>query len=190
MRQRRRCGGGGSPSPRALVVVGQVVTFLVLRSQGNDLGGDQAHYLIAAQTLAHGSLHPGPWYQRDFLAHDVYNWPAGATVSNLHIVQTYPGPHGSVFAHGLGLPLLLAPFVAVGNVPLGLLGLFSVVALGAVCIHQRGSRLARLERPGRIVFALASGRAGAVGRLDPGLPRPRQRRAPGGGVGRGGARRA
>ena len=44
----------------ALVVAGQVVTFLVLRSQGNDLGGDQAHYLIAAQTLAHGSLHPDP----------------------------------------------------------------------------------------------------------------------------------
>ena len=67
----------------------------------------------------------------------------------------YPGPHGSVFAHGLGLPLLLAPFVAVGNVPLGLIGLFSVVALGIVCIHQRASRLARLGRSGRIVFALA-----------------------------------
>ncbi len=139
----------------ALVVAGQVVTFLVLRSQGNDLGGDQAHYLIAAQTLAHGSLHPGPWYQRDFLAHYVYDWPAGATASNLHIVQMYPGPHGSVFAHGLGLPLLLAPFVAVGDVPLGLIGLFSVVALGIVCIHQRASRLARLGRSGRIVFALA-----------------------------------
>ena len=141
----------------ALIVVGEIVTFLLLRSQGNDLGGDQAHYLIAAQALAHGSVHPGPWYQRDFLAHYVYNWPAGATVSNLHVVQTYPGPHGSVFAHGLGLPLLLAPFVAVGNVPLGLLGLFVIVALGAVCIHQRGSRVARLGRSGRIVFALALG---------------------------------
>ncbi len=141
----------------ALIVVGEIVTFLLLRSQGNDLGGDQAHYLIAAQALAHGSVHPGPWYQRDFLAHYVYNWPVGATVSNLHVVQTYPGPHGSVFAHGLGLPLLLAPFVAVGNVPLGLLGLFAIVALGAVCIHQRGSRVARLGRSGRIVFALALG---------------------------------
>jgi hypothetical protein len=139
----------------ALVVVGQVVTFFLLRSQGNDLGGDQANYLIAAQALAHGSLHLGPWYQRDFLAHYVYNWPAGATTSNFQIVQTYPGPHGSVFSHGLGLPLLLAPFVAVGNVPLGLLGLFGVIALGVVCIHQRGSRLARLGRSGRIVFALA-----------------------------------
>ncbi len=141
----------------ALLVVGQIVAFFLLRSQGNDLGGDQAHYLIAAQALAHGSVHLGPAYQRDFLAHYVYNWPAGATVSNLHVVQTFPGPHGSVFAHGLGLPLLLAPFVAVGNVPLGLIGLFAVVALGAVCIHQRGSRVARLERSGRIVFALALG---------------------------------
>src|SRR5580704_10504130 len=103
-----------------LVVVGEVLTWLLLRSQGNDLGGDQAHYLIAGQALSHLSLHPLPFYQRDFATHFIYHWPAGASVTNHTIVQTFPGPHGSVFAHGLGLPLLLSPFMALGSVPLGL----------------------------------------------------------------------
>jgi hypothetical protein len=139
----------------ALVVVGEILTWFLLRSQGNDLGGDQAHYLIASQALGHLSLHPLPEYSRDFLTHFVYNWPGGASIANHSIVQTYPGPHGSIFGHGLGLPLLLSPFIALGSVPLGLVGLFSLTALGYLCIHQRGSRLAGLSRRGQWVFALA-----------------------------------
>jgi hypothetical protein len=137
-----------------LVVLGEALTWLLLRSQGNDLGGDQAHYLIAGQALSHLSLHPLPEYQRDFLTRFVYNWSPGASLSNHAIVQTYPGPHGSVFAHGIGLPLLLGPFLAIGSVPLALLGLFTLNALGLVVLHQRASSLAGLGRSGQIVFAL------------------------------------
>jgi hypothetical protein len=137
-----------------LVVLGQGLTWLLLRSQGNDLGGDQVHYLIAGQALSHLSLHPLPEYQRDFMTRFIYNWAPGASVSNHAIVQTYPGPHGSVFAHGLGLPLLLSPFLAIGSVPLALLGLFTLNALGLVLLHQRASSLADLGRQGQLVFAL------------------------------------
>ncbi len=136
------------------VAIGEALTWLLLRSQGNDLGGDQAHYLIAGQALSHLSLNMAPDYRADFLSHAIFNWPAAATVTNHAIVQTYPGPHGSVFAHGLGLPLLLGPFLAVGSVPLGLLGLFTVLALGFVCIHQRACLLAGLGRRGQWLSAL------------------------------------
>jgi hypothetical protein len=136
------------------VTLVEALTWLLLRSQGNDLGGDQAHYLIAAQTLSHLSLHPLPFYQRDFLTHFIYRWPAGASVTNHGIVQTFPGPHGSVFAHGLGLPLLLSPLIALGSVPLGLLGMFAISALGLVAIFVRGSTLATLGRSGQVLFAL------------------------------------
>jgi hypothetical protein len=138
----------------ALLVVGQALTWLLLRSQGNDLGGDQAHYLIAGQAISHLSFHPLAQYQRDFLTHFIYNWPTGAKVTDHTIVQTYPGPHGSVFAHGLGLPLLLGPFLAIGSVPVGLFGMFVLTALGFVCIHQRASLLAGVGRRGQVVFAL------------------------------------
>jgi hypothetical protein len=156
-----RAGAGGSRRRLAallgagvLMVLGQVLTWFLLRSQGGDLGGDQAHYLIAGQAVSHLSLHPLPDYGRDFLTHFIYDWPHGAAVTNQAIVQTYPGPHGAVFAHGLGLPLLLGPFIALGSVPLGLLGLFALTALGFLCIHQRASRLAGLGRRGQVVFAL------------------------------------
>ena len=136
------------------VAVGEVLTWFLLRSQGNDLGGDQAHYLIAGQALRHLSLNMAPDYRADFLSHAIFNWPPAATVTNHAIVQTYPGPHGSVFAHGLGLPLLLSPFLAVGSVPFGLLGLFTIVALGFVCIHQRACTLAGLGRRGQLLSAL------------------------------------
>lgn len=137
------------------MVLGEVLTWLLLRSQGNDLGGDQAHYLIAGQALSHLSLHPAPEYSRDFLTHFIYRWPHGATVTDYSVVQTYPGPHGSVFAHPIGLPLLLSPFLAVGSVPFALLGLFTITAAGLVSIHQRASRLAGLGGQGQVVFALA-----------------------------------
>jgi hypothetical protein len=156
----RRVSAWRSPRTRlvvlasALVVLAEAAAWLLMRSQGNDLGGDQAHYLIAGQALSHFSLHPLAQYQRDFATHFIFNWPSGAKVSDYTIVQTFPGPHGSVFSHGLGLPLLLAPFLAIGSVPLGLLGMFTLTALGFVCIHQRASELAGLGRLGQLLFAL------------------------------------
>jgi hypothetical protein len=136
------------------VVVGEVLAWFLLRSQGNDLGGDQVHYLVAGQALSHLTLNMASAYRADFLSHAIFNWPHGASVTNHAIVQTYPGPHGSVFAHGIGLPLLLSPFLAIGSVPLGLLGLFTLVALGFVCIHQRACALAGVARRGQLLVAL------------------------------------
>ena len=70
-------------------------------------------------------------------------------------VHAFTGPHGVIFAQGIGLPALLAPFIAVGNVPLALVAFFTVNAIGFVFIHQRASRLADLGRDGQLVFALA-----------------------------------
>jgi hypothetical protein len=154
-------GSAWRPRPRAvvlafiLIVLGEVAAWFLLRSQGNDFGGDQAHYLIAGQALSHLSLHPLPQYGRDFVTHFVYRWPAGASITDHTIVQTFPGPHGSVFNHGIGLPLLLSPFIVLGSVPGGLLGLFAITALGLVCLHQRASLLTGLGRLGQLVFALA-----------------------------------
>jgi hypothetical protein len=138
-----------------LLVVGQVVTWFLLRSQGGTFVGDQVHYLIAGQALSHVSLHPLPYYQKDFLTHYLYNWPTNASVTDHGIVQTFPGPHGSVFAHGIGLPLLLSPFIAVGSVPLAMVGFFTLNASAFVWLHQRASDLAQLSARGRIVGALA-----------------------------------
>ncbi|HEY1831222.1 MAG TPA: hypothetical protein VGG38_13375 [Acidimicrobiales bacterium] len=138
-----------------LITVGEGLTWLLLRSQGNDLGGDQAHYLIASRAVSHGSVHPLPQYARDFATHFIYRWPPGAALTNHAIVQTYPGPHGSVFAHGLGLPILLAPFMAIGSVPLALLGMFAITAFGMAFVHQRASLLADLSLRAEVVFALA-----------------------------------
>jgi hypothetical protein len=138
----------------AALVLGQVVTWFLLRSQGAGFVGDQVHYLIAGQALSHLSLHPLPYYQRDFASHFLYQWPAGASVTNHGIVQTFPGPHGSVFAHGIGLPLLLSPFIAAGSIPLALLGFFALNAAAFVWLHQRASELAGLSARGRGVFAL------------------------------------
>jgi hypothetical protein len=154
-------GAWPSPGPLALgvatvvLVLGQVLTWFLLRSQGGTFVGDQVHYLIAGQALSHLSLHPLPYYSKDFVSHYLYSWPPGASVTNHGIVQTYPGPHGSVFAHGIGLPLLLSPFIAVGSIPLAMLGFFTVNALAFLCLHQRASLLAGLRGRGRAVFALA-----------------------------------
>ncbi|HEY1827781.1 MAG TPA: hypothetical protein VGF87_07160 [Acidimicrobiales bacterium] len=137
-----------------LTTIGEGLAWLLVRSQGVDLGGDQAHYLIAGQAVSHLSFNPLPEYQRDFLTHFIYRWPPNATIANFDNVQTYPGPHGAVFAHGLGLPILLSPFLRIGSVPLALVGLFAMNAAGFVCLHQRASLLAGLRRNGQIVFGL------------------------------------
>ena len=136
------------------IVLGEIFTWFLLRSQGTLISGDSPHYLIAAETLSHLSVHVLPQYRADLLSHYIYAWPQGATLSTMG-VHAFTGPHGVIFAQGIGLPVLLTPFIAVGNVPLALVGFFTVNAIGFVYIHQRASRLAELGRNGQLVFALA-----------------------------------
>lgn len=121
--------------------------------------GDSPHYLIAAQALEHFSVHPLGAYVRDFRTHEIYAWPRGASVKTVRDVQSYThtwfGPHGVVFAQGIGLALIVAPFMAIGSVPLAFLGFFAIDAAGLVYIFVRGSRLAGLGGLGRVVFAVA-----------------------------------
>ncbi len=149
-----------------LVTIGELLSWLLLRSQGVVVSGDSPHYLIAAEAIArHLSVHPLSAYVRDFRLHKIYAWPPGASVATVEAVKTYThtwfGPHGVVFAQGIGLPVLLAPFIALGSfmalgsVPLALVGFFAVEATGLVYIYRRGSDLAGLGRLGRVVFAIA-----------------------------------
>jgi hypothetical protein len=136
------------------IVVGEILAWFLLRSQGYVITGDSPHYLIAAQALNHLSVHVLPQYRTDLASHYIFAWPQGATLSSIG-PHTFPGPHGIIFAQGIGLPALLAPFIAVGNVPLALVAFFTVNAIGFVFIHRRASRLADLGRDGQLVFALA-----------------------------------
>ena len=136
------------------IVIGEIFTWFLLRSQGTLISGDSPHYLIAAQTLSHLSVHVLPQYSADLASHYVYAWPSGATLTTMG-VHAFTGPHGVIFAQGIGLPVFLAPFIAVGNVPLALVAFFTLNAIGFVYIHQRASSLAGLGRNGQMVFALA-----------------------------------
>ena len=138
----------------AAIVIGEILTWFLLRSQGTLISGDSPHYLIAAETLSHSSVHVLPQYRADLASHYIYAWPQGATLSTMG-VHVYTGPHGVIFAQGIGIPALLAPFIAVGGVPLALVAFFAVNAIGFVFIHRRASRLAGLGRTGQVVFALA-----------------------------------
>ena len=137
-----------------VIVIGEIFTWFLLRSQGTLISGDSPHYLIAAQTLSHLSVHVLPQYSADLVSHYIYAWPTGATLTTMG-VHAFTGPHGVIFAQGIGIPVLLAPFIAVGGVPLALLAFFTLNAIGFVYIHQRASGLAGLGRSGQVVFALA-----------------------------------
>jgi len=135
----RHAPAGASPT-RPISLVGAVVALValevlawfLLRSQGWTITGDSPGYLAAAHALAHLSLNPGTQSARALL-----------------------GPHGYVFAQGLGVPLLLAPFDLIGGQPLAFLGFFTILAIGFVILHQRASGLAQLERRGQLLLALA-----------------------------------
>ena len=137
-------------------MVGEVAFWLLTRSQGVVFGGDSPGYLTAAQSLAHATLNPLPAYYRDMASHALYNWPPNVPIHMVKGVHAYvSGAHGPVFAQGLGIPALLAPFMAIGSVTLAMLGYFGLIAWGVVCLHQRASRLGGLGRGGRAVFALS-----------------------------------
>jgi hypothetical protein len=136
------------------IVIGEILTWFLLRSQGTLISGDSPHYLIAAETLRHLSVHVLPQYSADLASHYIYAWPQGATLSTMG-VHAFTGPHGVIFAQGIGIPVFLAPFIAVGGVPLALVAFFTLNAIGFVFVHQRASQLAGLGRNGQVVFALA-----------------------------------
>ena len=130
------------------IVIGEILTWFLLRSQGTLISGDSPHYLIAAETLSHLSVHVLPQYRADLASHYIYAWPQGATLSTMG-VHAFTGPHGVIFAQGIGIPALLAPFIVVGGVPLALVAFFTVNAIGFVFIHQRASQLAGLAERAR-----------------------------------------
>ena len=137
------------------VVAGEIAAWLLVRSQGNVIGGDSPHYLIAALSLRHLTTNVLPAYGTDMISHAVYDWPAGTTVRTPSAIHAFlSGPHGPVFAQGIGVPALLAPFAAVAAVPGALIGYFAAQAAGVVLLHQRASRLGELGRGGRLLFAL------------------------------------
>ena len=138
------------------VVVLEIVVWFLVRSQGIAFTGDSPSYLITARALGHLTFNPMTAYAGDMASHAIYHWPHGSTIRMPGAVHIYlPGPHGPVFAQGIGLPALLAPFLAAGSVTLALIGYFALIASGYVLLHQRASRLAGLGRRGQVVFALA-----------------------------------
>jgi hypothetical protein len=118
------------------------------RSRGASLSGDEPHYLVLARMLAHGSLHPLAYYQQDARTHALFAWPANL-LSNTADWHAYHGPHGLVTIHGLGLPLVLAPFVAVGGRSGAVAGLLAVEAALFVYLFARACAVAGRLRPGR-----------------------------------------
>lgn len=128
--------------------------YRFMRHEGAGLTGDAPHYLITALALTHLSPHVTWAYQHEARAHQFLNWPPPSTAASLMTAQVFAGPHGVVSAHGLGLPIVLCPFVAVGGLLGGLLGFFGLTALALVYLHQRASRLAGLRWPGQVLFAV------------------------------------
>jgi hypothetical protein len=138
----------------ASAVVVEVLAWFLLRSQGVDFVGDSPSYLIATQALAHLHFSLVPWARQDLVSHYIHSWRPGASLGSSGI-QIHYGPHGAVLPHGIGLPVLLAPFMLLGSVPLALLWLFAVNAAGMAYLHRRASHLAGLGRRGQVVFAIA-----------------------------------
>ncbi len=135
----------------AVTVAEQLVLALV-HARGIGLSGDQPHYLVIAEALTHFDVHPLAAYHHDQLTRQITSWPA---VLSAGVTHTFAGPHGTVSVHDIGLPVLLAPFFAIGGVTSALLGYQLVLAVGFVALHRRASGLAGLGGRGQVVFALA-----------------------------------
>jgi hypothetical protein len=138
-----------------ILTLAEYRVWVYVRARGVVITGDEPHYLVLAAALSHFTVHVLPYYQHDFLTHTFYSWPAGATLGTRGLTHTFTGPHGTVSAHGLGVPAILAPFLAVGGKRLAFAGLFAVEAVGFAYLHWRVSGLAKLSTGARIVFAVA-----------------------------------
>lgn len=143
----------------ALVWLGIVIVlFLIYRfmnRHGFGLTGDAPHYLVTALALTHFSPLVSWAYQHVLVHNEFYPWPAGQTPAQISADQVFSGPHGTVSAHGLGLPLLLFPFVGVAGLHGGLFAYFGIEAAGLMYLHRRASGLTGLSVRAQWVFALA-----------------------------------
>ena len=144
------------PRPSALVLAVLVVTALeyavwsFVQGQGVTLTGDEPHYLIIALSLTHLDPHILWAYER---VHQTHYIDVGPLV-DLATTHSFIGPHGQISVHDIGLPMLIAPFFAVGGTGGALLGFDLLLAVGFVVLHQRASRLAGLGATGQWVFAV------------------------------------
>lgn len=145
-------------------LLGMAVWWFI-RGRGASLSGDEPHYLVLARMLAHGSLHPLAYYEADVRTHALFAWP-GNLLADTASWHAYQGPHGLVSIHGLGLPLVLAPFVALAGRSGGVAGLLAVEAVALVYLFARACTVAghlfakgrpagALARPARVVAAVA-----------------------------------
>ncbi len=135
-----------------------IVLFLVYRfmnHHGFGLTGDAPNYLVTALALTHLSPLVLWAYQHAIVHHEFYPWPVGQTATQVSADQVFNGPHGVVSAHGLGLPLLLFPFVGVAGLHGGLFAYFGIEAAGLMYLHRRASVLTGLSVRAQWVFALA-----------------------------------
>lgn len=139
----------------AFVLV-EVLAWFLLRSQGVSVTGDSPNYIIAAEALAHLHLDPVPYYRHDLVTHGVFAWAPGATIQSSG-AQIYPGPHGPMPAHGIGLSVLMAPAILVAKEAGALLWVMVLMAAGLAFVHQRVSQVAGLGRRAQVILALAMG---------------------------------
>jgi hypothetical protein len=128
----------------------EYAVWCFVQGQGITLTGDEPHYLVIAMSLTHLDPHVLWAYQRVSETHYIDIGPQLTSAAT----NTFVGPHGPVSVHDIGLPMLIAPFFAVGGTGGALLGFDLLLAIGFVVLHQRASRLAGLGAAGRWVFAV------------------------------------
>jgi len=144
------------PRPTTLAVAVLLISALeyavwcFVQGQGVTLTGDEPHYLVIAMSLTHLDPHVLWAYERVAQTHYIH-LGSQLTAASTH---TFAGPHGSLSVHDIGLPMLIAPFFALGGTGGALLGFDLLLAIGFVTLHQRASRLARLSNTGQWVFAI------------------------------------
>ena len=132
------------------VILTTALVYAFIRSKGVAETGDEPHYLVTAKALTQFTIHPLKAYAVDVRTHRFFNWPAGTNPSTLEL---YPGPHGPVSDHPIGLSILLMPFVAFGE-RVARLGLMALEAASFVYLFCRAAGLAALSRRARTVFAV------------------------------------
>jgi hypothetical protein len=98
--------------------------------------GDEPHYLILADSIAHEhSLQPEDAYRRDASSNSPLLPVAGVgqSVISANAAHLVEGPNGWYSVHGVGLPTLMAPAVAIGGAP-GARALLIVIAAAVVAL--------------------------------------------------------
>ena len=145
-----------APRPSSLVAAVLLITALeftvryFVHNRGVTLSGDEPHYQVIAMSLTHLDPHVLWAYERVAQTHSIQ---LGSQMTSA-ATHTFVGPHGPLSVHDIGLPMLIAPFFAVGGTGGALLGFQLLLAFGFVVLHQRASQLARLKKTGRWAFAI------------------------------------